>query len=184
MLVCLFLVASAALEDRSQSYQAAGPKWWQQEGVQRALRLTSAQVQSLESAFQGTLLQRRALGRELESLDRKLQRVILAADADDELKKAKDSLAHSLPGAFESGANAVANFSNVFVYDLGLDYYSRYAEQVNAVTAGQTLEMAKKYMVPGEMVVVAVGDRAKIEPGLRKLNLGAIEIRDAAGSKQ
>jgi zinc protease len=41
--------------------------------------------------------------------------------------------------------------------------------------------MARKYMVPGEMVVVAVGDRAKIEPGLKKLNLGAIEIRDADG---
>jgi Spy/CpxP family protein refolding chaperone len=84
MLVCLFLVAAAAFEDRSQSYQPAGPKWWQQEGVQRALRLTSAQVLSLESAFQGTLPQRRALGRELESLDRELQRVILAAEADDE----------------------------------------------------------------------------------------------------
>jgi zinc protease len=101
--------------------------------------------------------------------------------SDDELKRAKDSLAHSLPGAFESNANAVSNFSNVFIYDLGLDYYSRYVEQVNAVTAGQTLEMARKYMVPGEMVVVAVGDRAKIEPGLKKLNLGAIEIRDADG---
>ena len=57
---------------------------------------------------------------------------------DDELKKAKDSLSNSLPGAFESSANAVNNFSNVFIYDLGLDYYSRYAEQVNAVTPEQT----------------------------------------------
>jgi zinc protease len=29
------------------------------------------------------------------------------------------------------------------------------------------------------MVVVAVGDRAKIEPELKKLNLGGIELRDA-----
>ena len=57
----------------------------------------------------------------------------------EELKKAKDSLANSLPGAFETSANAVGNFSNVFIYDLGLDYYTRYAEQVNAVTAEQTL---------------------------------------------
>jgi zinc protease len=104
--------------------------------------------------------------------------------SDDELQRAKDSLARSLPGAFESNANAVSNFSNVFIYDLGLDYYSRYAEQVNAVTADQTLEMAKRYLVPGEMVVVAVGDRAKIEPGLKKLNLGTIEIRDASGRQQ
>jgi zinc protease len=100
---------------------------------------------------------------------------------DDELKKAKDSLSNSLPGAFESSANAVNNFSNVFIYDLGLDYYSRYAEQVNAVTPEQTLAVARKYLVPGEMVVVAVGDRAKIEPQLKKLNLGEIEIRDTEG---
>jgi zinc protease len=100
---------------------------------------------------------------------------------DDELKKAKDSLSNSLPGAFESSANAVNNFSNVFIYDLGLDYYSRYAEQVNAVTPEQTLAVARKYLVPSAMVVVAVGDRAKIEPQLKKLNLGDIEIRDTEG---
>jgi zinc protease len=99
----------------------------------------------------------------------------------DELQKAKDSLANSLPGAFESSANAVANFSNVFIYDLGLDYYTRYAEQVNAVTTDQTLAVSKKYLVPGNMVVVAVGDRSKIEPELKKLNLGTIEIRDTEG---
>ena len=101
--------------------------------------------------------------------------------SNDELKMAKDSLSYSLPGAFESSANAVNNFSNVFIYDLGLDYYSRYAEQVNAVTADQALSVAKKYLVPANMVVVAVGDRAKIEPQLRKLNLGRIEVRDTEG---
>jgi zinc protease len=99
----------------------------------------------------------------------------------EELKKAKDSLANSLPGAFESSANAVNNFSNVFIYNLGLDYYTRYAEQVNAVTTDQALAVSKKYLVPANMVVVAVGDRAKIEPELKKLNLGAVEIRDTEG---
>jgi zinc protease len=101
--------------------------------------------------------------------------------SEDELKKAKDSLSNSLPGAFESSANAVSNFSNVFIYDLGLDYYTRYAEQVNAVTPDQTLTVAKKYLNPGAMVVVAVGDKAKIEPQLKKLNLGAMETRDTEG---
>jgi zinc protease len=101
--------------------------------------------------------------------------------SDDELKKAKDSLSNSLPGAFESSANAVSNFSNVFIYDLGLDYYTRYAEQVNAVTPDQTLAVAKKYLNPSAMVVVAVGDKAKIEPQLKQLNLGAMETRDTEG---
>jgi zinc protease len=31
------------------------------------------------------------------------------------------------------------------------------------------------------MVVVAVGDKAKIEPQLKKLNLGSMEVRDTEG---
>jgi zinc protease len=107
--------------------------------------------------------------------------IIEKAMGGDELQKAKDSLANSLPGAFESSAGAVGNFSNVFTYDLGLDYYTRYAAQVNAVTAAQALDVAKRYLVPEQMVVIAVGDRAVIEAELKKLNLGATEIRDAEG---
>jgi zinc protease len=99
----------------------------------------------------------------------------------DELQKAKDSLANSLPGAFETSANAVNSFSNVFVYDLGLDYYTRYAQQVNAVTAEQALNVALRYLPPERLVVIAVGDRKVIEPELQKLNIGAIEVRDAEG---
>jgi zinc protease len=99
----------------------------------------------------------------------------------EELQKAKDSLANSLPGAFESSANAVNNFSNVFIYNLGLDYYTSYAAQVNAVTSEQALAVSKKYLVPQNMVVIAVGDRKVIEPELQKLALGAIEIRDPEG---
>ena len=53
--------------------------------------------------------------------------------------------------------------------------------RVDAVTTAQAKAMAEKYLVPGKLVVIAVGDRAKIEPELRKLNLGTIEIRTADG---
>jgi zinc protease len=99
----------------------------------------------------------------------------------DELQKAKDALANSLPGAFETTGNTVNSFANIFIYDLGLDYYTRHAQEVRAVTAAQALEVAKKYLVPDRLVVIAVGDRKVIEPELRKLNLGAVEIRDAEG---
>ena len=100
---------------------------------------------------------------------------------EEELQKAKDSLAFSLPGAFETSLNAVNSFSNIFIYDLGLDYYTRYALQVNAVTAEQALAVARRYLVLDRLVVIAVGDRAAIEADLRRLNLGAVEIRDTQG---
>jgi zinc protease len=99
----------------------------------------------------------------------------------EQLRKAKDALANSIPAAFETSQNSVNSFSNIFVYDLGLDYYTRYAQRVNAVTAAQALDVAKKYVLPGRLVVIAVGDRAAIEADLRKLNLGPMEVRDAEG---
>ena len=101
---------------------------------------------------------------------------------DDELQRAKDALANSLPGAFETGVNTVNSFSNIFTYDLGLDYYTTYARQVNAVTAAQAQDVAKRYVAPDRLVVVAAGDRAAIEAEVRKLSLGAVEIRDADGN--
>ena len=99
----------------------------------------------------------------------------------EELQKAKDSMANSLPGAFETSVNAVNSFSSIFVYDLGLDYYTGYARQVKAVTAEQALDVARRYLVPERLLVIAVGDRAAIEGDLRSLSLGAVEIRDAQG---
>ena len=101
---------------------------------------------------------------------------------DDELRRAKDSLSNSLPGAFETNGNAIGNFANVFTYNLPLDYYSRYAEQVAAVTTAQTADVAKRYVDPGKMVVIAVGDLEKIEPELKKLGLGVTEVRQPDGS--
>ncbi len=99
----------------------------------------------------------------------------------EELRLAKDSLTRSLPGAFETSANVAASFSNVYIYDLGLQYFTNYAARVDAVSTAQAKAVAEKYLVPGKLVVIAVGDRAKIEPELRKLNLGPVEIRNADG---
>jgi len=41
--------------------------------------------------------------------------------------------------------------------------------------------MAQKYIQPEKMIVLAVGDRAKIEEDMKRLNLGKVEIRDADG---
>ena len=101
----------------------------------------------------------------------------------EELQRAKDSLANSLPGAFETSANAVNNFSNVFIYDLGLDYYTRYA------AAGQRRDRRAGAGVAREVPGARAAGRdrgrrpARIETELQKLNLGAIEIRDAEGSR-
>jgi zinc protease len=110
-----------------------------------------------------------------------LQGILKNPVSAEELTRAMDGLANSLPGAFETSGNAVGNFANVFTYDLGLDYYAKYAAQVRAVTGEQAQAIARKYIVPDNMVFVVVGDRKTIEPALKELNIGTIEIRDREG---
>jgi len=100
----------------------------------------------------------------------------------EEMDRSRDSLVRSIPGDFETSASAAGSYSNIYVYELGLDYYAKYPAQILGVTPPAAQAVARKYFVPGELIVIAVGDRAKIEPELAKLNLGPVEIRDVDGN--
>jgi len=86
-----------------------------------------------------------------------------------------------MPGRFESGEEAAGTIAQMYIYDFSLDYFSVLPGKINAVTAEQARAAAQQFIQPEKMIVLAVGDRAKIEPDLKKLNLGKIEIRDAEG---
>jgi len=99
----------------------------------------------------------------------------------EELKLAKDSSAQSLPGRFEHGSEAAGTFAELYVYQLPLDYFSLLPARLNAVTAEQAQAAAQKYIQLDKITVLALGDRAKIEADMKKLNLGKMEIRDTDG---
>jgi zinc protease len=98
-----------------------------------------------------------------------------------ELAAARASQVLSLPGQFETNSAIGASLAETFVFGLPLDYYNRLPAQFAGVTADQVRGAARKYLVPERMIVVAVGDRAKIVPQLRKLKLGPAEVRDTDG---
>ena len=99
----------------------------------------------------------------------------------EEMKLSKDSITRSMPGRFERGGDAVGTFAELFIYDLPLDYFSKFPDAVDGVNSEQAQATAKKYIHPEKIAVVAVGDRSKIEDEMKKLNLGKVEIRDAEG---
>jgi zinc protease len=54
------------------------------------------------------------------------------------------------------------------------------------VTGESVTAAANQFIVPDNMLVVVVGDRSKIEAGIRQLNLGEIKlltIEDVLGKK-
>ncbi len=96
---------------------------------------------------------------------------------EEELADAKNVLVRMLPSAFETNARTVSTLGGLFVYGLGLDYYSTYPDAVRAVTVADVQAAAQRYLDPAALEIVAVGDRKAIEPGLRALGLGRIEVR-------
>jgi zinc protease len=100
----------------------------------------------------------------------------------EELNLAKDSIVRSLPSEFETSSRMTSSTAVMYIYDLGLDYYTKAPARLSAVTAEQVKAAAEKYLVPGNLLVVAVGDRARIGAALAKLNLGAVEVRSADGT--
>ena len=113
---------------------------------------------------------------------KELRRMRDAPMSAEELKSAKDSIAQALPGRFEHAAEMVGTFAEIYVYDLPQDYFSTLPARIYAVTAEQAQAAAQKYIQPENTTVLAVGDRAKIEPGLKELKLGKLQIRDADGN--
>jgi zinc protease len=99
----------------------------------------------------------------------------------EELALAKDSLIRSLPSQFETSSNVTASTGSIYIYDLGLDYYTELPARLSAVDAAQVKGAADKHVVPDKLRVIAVGDRGRIAPGLQKMNLGAIEVRGTDG---
>jgi zinc protease len=99
----------------------------------------------------------------------------------EELTLARDSIVLSLPAQFETSSRVTSTMSNLYTYDLGLDYYARLPDRLSAVTAERAKAMAEQYVVPEGLIVIAVGDRARIATGLQALGLGAVEVRDADG---
>ncbi len=113
---------------------------------------------------------------------KEIRRMIDTRMTPEELSLAKDSQSRSLPGIFETSGGEAGALSEIFVYNLARDYFSTLPEKLNAVTAEDAEAVARKYLHPDQLILVCVGDRAKIEPELVKLDLGAVEIRDADGN--
>ena len=101
---------------------------------------------------------------------------ILERVPDEELARAKNYVALHFPSAFETTGDVSRRLEDMAVYHLPEDYFSNYVQNIQAVTADDVQRVARNHIVPGRFAVVVVGDRKKIEPAIRALNLGEIKV--------
>jgi predicted Zn-dependent peptidase len=99
-----------------------------------------------------------------------------------EVDKARQYLQLQLPDAFETPADIAGRLVSVALHGLPLDYYNSYAQSIAAVTLGEAQRVAAAHIHPDRLAIVIVGDRRAIEPGLRRLGLGPIQLRDMSGA--
>ncbi len=101
---------------------------------------------------------------------------------EDELKAAKAASIQSLPGQFETVGSTATAMSSIFLYERPLDYYAALPARYAAVTSAEVAKVAAEDVHPGQLAIIAAGDRTKIEPGLKAAGLGPVEVRDINGT--
>jgi zinc protease len=94
----------------------------------------------------------------------------------EEIEKAKNFVALLLPRNFETTERVAGSLAQMFIYNLPADYFATYTQRVRAVTPADVQRVAERYIQPDKFAVVIVGDRKKIEPGIKALNLGPLKI--------
>ena len=89
-----------------------------------------------------------------------------------ELDFCKKYVTRGYTAGFETPSQVATQLETLFAYKLPDDYFNTVVPGVRAVTAEDTMRVAKKYLDLDHMAIIVVGDRAKIEPELRKLPVG------------
>ncbi len=99
----------------------------------------------------------------------------------DELAKAQANLTLTLPGNWETMDAVQGSLEQLVTFGLDDHYYETYAQRVRALTLPDAAGAAQETIRPDHLVWVVVGDRSKIEAGIRELNFGEIRFLDADG---
>jgi zinc protease len=99
----------------------------------------------------------------------------------DELSKIQANETLSLPGSRETMDAVGQSINDMVQFGLPEDYWETYAGKVRALKTSDVEEGVRAIVHPDNLIWVIVGDRAKIEAGIKELGLGEIRLLDADG---
>jgi zinc protease len=116
-------------------------------------------------------------------INKELNEILTSRPAsDEEVTKTKNNLSLRLPGMWETNNSVGNSVENIVRYKFADDYYDKYPAAVKALTISAVNAAAKKLLHPTNIVWVVVGDKAKIEAGVRELNYGEVKYLDGDGN--
>lgn len=98
-----------------------------------------------------------------------------------ELADAKRAVVASFALSLENPAQVLGYYLDRWAFGLPADYWDTYPARIEAVTAAQAQAAAKKYLDPGRLHIVAVGDATKVAEILKKK--GELAVFHADGQR-
>jgi zinc protease len=101
--------------------------------------------------------------------------------SEDELARIQANETLSLPGSRETSDEVEQSVLDLVQFGWPDDYYEILAGKIRALKTGDLNAAAKEVVHPDKIVWVVVGDRAKIEAGVREVGLGEIRFLGADG---
>jgi zinc protease len=99
----------------------------------------------------------------------------------DELANAKSKFIRGYSQGFENLGQIGGEVAGLWSMGLPMTEMKVEPEKVGAVTLSEANAVAKKYAVPSQATYLLVGDRAKIEAGVKDLGLGPVVVLDEEG---
>lgn len=95
---------------------------------------------------------------------------------EEEISRARNYLALRYPRGFETTGQLAGRLEQKVVYGLPDDYFATAMEKILKVTPPDVARVTAQFIDPGSVAVVVVGDRKKLETGIRALNLGPVRV--------
>jgi len=102
---------------------------------------------------------------------------------DVEFNKVQANAVSQLPGNWETNDAVLGTLQEAIEYDRGIKYLNSYASMLRQLKLNDIQKAASKIIKPGNLTWLIVGDRAKIENGIKELNIGTIKYIDTEGNE-
>ena len=100
----------------------------------------------------------------------------------EEFAKEQNSTLLEIPGGWETNGSVRSFLQNSLIYNKGVDYPARYSSIIQQLSLSDITDASASLIKPKQLTWLIVGDRVKIEAGIRDLNYGTLTILDAKGN--
>jgi zinc protease len=100
---------------------------------------------------------------------------------EEEFSDTRNRMVRGYAQQFEALGRIDQQIADLWIAGLPMTDLQKDYDETGKVTRAAAQSAAEKYAKPDKAFFVLIGDRAKIEPGLRELNVGEIVVMDPEG---